>query len=72
MNQVVDCLCHYYKTDGPEDKHLGHEFVSADARLDPDRELLPIRRYIKYVQLQPDDLVAWPKNSNNLCSRAIR
>jgi len=26
MNQVVDCLSHYYETDGPEDNHLDHEF----------------------------------------------
>ena len=26
----------------------------------------------KYMQLQPDDLITWPKNLNNVCSRAIR
>ena len=46
-NRVVDCLSCYYETDGPEDKHLGHEFVSADAQLNPDGELLPVQRYIK-------------------------
>ena len=25
----------------------------------------------KYVHLQPDDLVTWPKNSNRVCLRAI-
>ena len=46
-NQVVDCLSCYYKADGPEDHHPDHDFVSADTKLDPDRELLPIQRYVK-------------------------
>ena len=33
--------------DGPGDCHLDHKFVSADMRLDPDRDLLPIQWYIK-------------------------
>ena len=47
MNWVADCLSHYYETDGLEDKHPGHEFMSADAQLNPDRELLPVWRYIE-------------------------
>ena len=46
-NRVVDCLSRYYETDGPEDKHLDHEFVSADTCLNPDGELLPVWRYIE-------------------------
>ena len=33
--------------DGPEDHHPDHDFVSADTKLDPDRELLPVQRYIE-------------------------
>ncbi len=39
-NRIANCLSHYYKTDGPEDVHPAHEFVSADAWLDPDGQLL--------------------------------
>ena len=46
-NWVVDCLSHYYKTDGLEDKHLDHEFMFTDAQLNLDRELLPVWRYIE-------------------------
>src|SRR6266481_4874454 len=46
-NRVVDCLSHYYETDGPDDHHQEHEFVSADSRLDPDGELLPIQQYVE-------------------------
>src|SRR6266481_3107813 len=46
-NRVADCLSCYYKSDYPDDKHANHEFVSADARLDPDAELLPVQQYIE-------------------------
>src|SRR6266481_2396315 len=46
-NRVVDCLSCYYESDYPDDKHPDHEFMSADARLDPDAELLPVQRYVE-------------------------
>src|SRR6266481_7597117 len=46
-NRVADCLSRYYESDYPDDKHPDHEFVSADARLDPDAELLPVQRYVE-------------------------
>ena len=46
-NQVADCLSRYYEADGPEDHHPDHDFVSADAKLNPDRELLPVQHYVK-------------------------
>ena len=46
-NRVADCFSRYYKADGPEDHHPDHDFVSADAKLDPDGELLPIQCYVK-------------------------
>ena len=46
-NRVADCLSHYYEMNGPGDKHPDHEFVSTDAWLNPDGELLPVRRYIE-------------------------
>ena len=60
-NWVVDCLSHYYKTDGPEDKHPGHEFMSPDTWLDPDRELLPVQRYIEVCAAAPDTHITWLK-----------
>jgi len=44
-NQVADCLSHYYENDGPDDHHLDHDFVSADTKLNPDGELVPVQRY---------------------------
>ena len=40
-------MSRYYEADGPEDHHPDHDFVSADAKLDPDRELLPVQRYVE-------------------------
>ena len=47
MNRMADCLSCYYETDGPANTPADHEFVSADVRLDPDGELLPIKQYIE-------------------------
>ena len=44
-NCVADCLSWYYENDGPDDHHLDHDFVSADAKLDPNGELIPIKWY---------------------------
>jgi hypothetical protein len=41
-NKVADCLSHYYENKGPDDNHLDHEFVTADACLDPEGKLQPI------------------------------
>ena len=46
-NRVADCLSRYYEAGGPEDHHPDHDFVSADAKLDPDGELLPIQHYVE-------------------------
>src|SRR6266481_2706181 len=40
-------ISRFYESDYPDDKHPDHEFVSADARLDPDTELLPVQRYVE-------------------------
>ena len=45
MNHVADCLSWYYENDSPDDHHPDHDFVSADAKLDPDGELIPVKRY---------------------------
>ena len=42
-NHVADCLSCYYEADGPEDHHPDHDFVSANTKLDPDGELLPVQ-----------------------------
>ena len=40
-NIVADCLSRYYSTDVPGERHVDHQYVSANLRLDPDGEDLP-------------------------------
>ena len=42
---MADCLSRYYESDGPDDHHPDHDFVSADMKLDPNRELIPVQWY---------------------------
>ena len=44
-NCVADCLSWYYESDGPDDHHLDHNFVSANVKLDPGGELVPVQQY---------------------------
>ena len=44
-NRVADCLSRYYENDSPDDFHLDHDFMSANAKLDPDGELIPLQQY---------------------------
>ena len=44
-NHVADCLSRYYENDGLDDHHPDHDFVSADAKLNPNGELIPIKWY---------------------------
>jgi RNase H-like domain found in reverse transcriptase len=46
-NKVADCLSRYYENDMGDKSHLGHIYVNAGARLDPDSELLPTNRYME-------------------------
>jgi RNase H-like domain found in reverse transcriptase len=46
-NKVTDCLSHYYENDMGDESHLEHIYVNADARQDPDGELLPTDRYME-------------------------
>ena len=46
-NRVADCLSCYYEADGPEDHHPDHDFMSAEVKLNPNGELLPIQCYIE-------------------------
>ena len=46
-NRVADALSHYYKYNTAEDKHPNKEFIKADEVLDPDRELLPVKRFVE-------------------------
>ena len=45
MNRVADCLSQYYESDGLDDHHPDHNFMSADAKLNPDGELIPVQWY---------------------------
>ena len=44
-NCVADCLSRYYENDGLDDYHPDHDFVSTDAKLNPDGELIPVQQY---------------------------
>ena len=44
---MADALSHYYKYNTIKDKHLNKEFVKADEILDPDGELLPVKRFVE-------------------------
>src|SRR3981189_3089446 len=46
-NKVADCLSRYYENDTGDESHPDHIYVNADARLDPDGELLPTDRYME-------------------------
>jgi hypothetical protein len=46
-NKVANCLSRYYKNDTGNESHPEHIYVNADARLDPDGELLPTDRYME-------------------------
>jgi RNase H-like domain found in reverse transcriptase len=46
-NKVADCLSRYYENDTGDESHPEHIYMNADARLDPDSELLPTDRYME-------------------------
>ena len=46
-NRVADALFRYYEYDTAKDRHPDKEFVKADKVLDPDRELLPVERFVE-------------------------
>jgi hypothetical protein len=46
-NKVADCLSRYYENDTGNESHPEHIYLNADARLDPDGELLPTDRYME-------------------------
>jgi hypothetical protein len=46
-NKVADCLSRYYENDTGGESHPEHIYVNADARSDPDGELLPTDRYME-------------------------
>jgi hypothetical protein len=41
LNKAADCLSRYYKNDTHVDIHEVHEYVRADAHIDPTGEDLP-------------------------------
>ena len=46
-NRVADTLSHYYKYDTIEDVHPDKKFIKADEILDPDGELLLVKRFVE-------------------------
>ena len=49
-NKVADCLYRYYESDEEGEMHHYDEYVSADVRLDPEGEDLPLNRLREYQQ----------------------
>lgn len=41
MNLIAGALLHYYHSDRRDKQHSNYEYVTSDARLDPDGEDLP-------------------------------
>jgi hypothetical protein len=41
LNKIADCLSHYFKSDATNETHEVHEYVRADAQIDPLGEDLP-------------------------------
>lgn len=54
-NKVADCLSRYYESDQEDEMHPYDEYVTANARLDPEGEDLPFSRLreVKSVQVGP-------------------
>ena len=74
-NQVEDALSHYYEYNTVEDKHPDKKFVKADEILDPEGELLPVKRFVEIgtnairkshrLKDKPNDAVAESVAINN-------
>ena len=46
-NRVAYALPHYFEYNTIEDKYPNKDFIKADEILDPDRELVPIERFLE-------------------------
>jgi len=45
LNKVADCLSRYFESDTSDNVYDIHEYVQADARIDPSGEDLPLLRH---------------------------
>jgi hypothetical protein len=72
-NKVADCLSHYYENDTGDESHPEHIYVNTDARLDPDRELLPTDRYmeLKTVATRRSNRLAERKEAQTVESKEM-
>jgi hypothetical protein len=50
LNKVTDCLSRYYENDTDTDVHEPHDYVRADARIDPMGEDLPAPRFHEIME----------------------
>src|SRR6266852_6149290 len=53
LNKVADCLSRYYENDRSDEHHDLHDYVSADLRLDPNKEDLTD---LRLLELQQDEV----------------
>jgi hypothetical protein len=72
-NKVADCLSRYSENDTGDESHSEHIYVNADARLDPDGELLPTDRYmeLKTASTRRCDRLAEMKEARIMESEAM-
>ena len=45
-------MSHYFKYNTIEDKIFNNDFVKADEILDPDGDLVPIKQFIQFIEIQ--------------------
>jgi len=50
LNKVADCLSQYFKSDTSDDVYNIHEYVQADACIDPSGEDLPLLRHQEVME----------------------
>jgi hypothetical protein len=72
-NKVADCLSRYYENGTGNESHPEHIYVNADARLDPDGELLPTDRYmeLKTATTRRSDRLTEKKGARTVESEAM-
>jgi hypothetical protein len=52
LNKAADLLLRYYSEDTPEDKHPDHIYVTTDAHLDLEGEMLPSEQFMDLHAIQ--------------------
>jgi hypothetical protein len=59
LNKVADCLFRYYENDTVTNVHKPHEYVCADARIDPEGDDLPGPRFQEIISQMVELRAIW-------------